>query len=409
MERTDLVTGTWRSLRGLSAALQLMFGGAALFSLVLAHSIWSAATAIDDATGGGPRQFAIAVDRAAVVINRQTAQWLMVLVVGVVFIVWMHRVARNDEAVGDTDDGFGPGMAIGGWFIPFANLVIPGKHLAQLWRNVGRRGVWLVWVWWALYVIGGAGLSIRRSIGSEPTAELTVLDLVEQPDTVVLAANATAAVALAFAAVAALFVVRQLSTRQRDAAVAQGLVADVVASRSRVRPAIGGAAVVLAVGAIAVVSGDPASDGVPTAFRERRPYDLEVGEDWTRVTATASETVYEVGAPASGLAPNVVVTTFVDDTIADEEELMDWMLDTLGAQVGNEILTSSVVDGEGGNRLAYVEWTFDDPLGGPVEGFSYGDVLDGTIAFAELIASPAHAGELHADVEPNLLSLHAGV
>ena len=89
------------------------------------------------------------------------------LVILVLLIIWMWRVAKNALDAGRTNPRFAPGWTIGGWFIPVANLVIPGLILQDLWRGSDpsiERGdpMWrlratgsaLVGWWWAMWVLG---------------------------------------------------------------------------------------------------------------------------------------------------------------------------------------------------------------------------------------------------------------
>ncbi len=46
------------------------------------------------------------------------------------FIVWQFRHAKNARALGERG-GLGPGWAIGGWFVPLANFVLPGVQIHQ--------------------------------------------------------------------------------------------------------------------------------------------------------------------------------------------------------------------------------------------------------------------------------------
>ncbi len=61
------------------------------------------------------------------------------LVIVVLFIVWMFRAAKNNEALGRSNARFGPGWSIGSWFIPIANLVIPVLIVQDLWRGAMPR------------------------------------------------------------------------------------------------------------------------------------------------------------------------------------------------------------------------------------------------------------------------------
>lgn len=79
---------------------------------------------------------------------------------GIVFIVWFHRLRKNAEVWAGDLQGRKPGWAIGGWFIPFANLWIPRGIAADIWRASrwqpyaadGARELTLLNAWWTLWV-----------------------------------------------------------------------------------------------------------------------------------------------------------------------------------------------------------------------------------------------------------------
>jgi len=88
------------------------------------------------------------------------------LTILVLLIIWMWRVAKNALDAGRRDPRFAPGWTIGGWFIPLANLVIPGLILQDLWRGsdpsiergdpmwrLRAKGSALVGWWWATWVL----------------------------------------------------------------------------------------------------------------------------------------------------------------------------------------------------------------------------------------------------------------
>jgi Domain of unknown function (DUF4328) len=85
----------------------------------------------------------------------QIAGGLVLLLGEIVFLVgfvgsavavpmWMHRAYRNLPALRAQALRWSPGWAAGGWFIPFANLVIPFQVMRELWHHSGgcrsRRG-----------------------------------------------------------------------------------------------------------------------------------------------------------------------------------------------------------------------------------------------------------------------------
>jgi Domain of unknown function (DUF4328) len=80
------------------------------------------------------------------------------------FITWLYLARKNIVRWGITGLGWGPGWAIGGWFIPFANLVIPKLVVDSVWRGssasltdrsaaAGSPG--LIWAWWLTFLLSG--------------------------------------------------------------------------------------------------------------------------------------------------------------------------------------------------------------------------------------------------------------
>lgn len=81
---------------------------------------------------------AVTVDQIQTTTDRQDAfgiiQLVFLLVVGISMIVWTRRVYRNLEPLGARSLRFGEGWAIGGWFVPFLNLVRPKQIVDDVWR-----------------------------------------------------------------------------------------------------------------------------------------------------------------------------------------------------------------------------------------------------------------------------------
>jgi TRAP-type C4-dicarboxylate transport system permease large subunit len=137
----------------------------------------------------------------------------------VLFIIWMFRAAKNNEALGRTSPRFSPGWSIGAWFIPLANFVIPVLIMQDLWRGsdpATRRGVtsWraapasaLVGCWWAALLA-----SLVRFSYSGSGLHDSSLDDIETTNTVAL----VGVVATAIAAILAVLVVRAVSRRQLE-------------------------------------------------------------------------------------------------------------------------------------------------------------------------------------------------
>jgi hypothetical protein len=109
--------------------------------------------------------------------------WMILAVaVGVLFIIWLHQAGRLVRRKGRSG-GFGPGWAIGGWFIPLASFVLPVLYVSELWRMTdpaigaenGER--WRdrptdakVWTWWAMFSVAAVLLVIALAQTGDGTA-----------------------------------------------------------------------------------------------------------------------------------------------------------------------------------------------------------------------------------------------
>jgi hypothetical protein len=73
--------------------------------------------------------------------------------VGVIFfLIWLHRVTKAiREAQGDSR--FTPGMAVGGWFIPLAQIVLPFLSMQDVWKRTVKQNGWVVPLWWTSYLL----------------------------------------------------------------------------------------------------------------------------------------------------------------------------------------------------------------------------------------------------------------
>lgn len=78
------------------------------------------------------------------------------IVAGVVFLVWFHRAHRVLVASGSSPR-HSPAWAVGSWFVPFVNLVIPKQAANDLWRaGSPDRVPGFVHAWWALWLTSNA-------------------------------------------------------------------------------------------------------------------------------------------------------------------------------------------------------------------------------------------------------------
>ncbi len=113
----------------------------------------------------------------------------------IVGVIWMGRAYGNAQALGARGLSWSPGWAIGSWFIPFANLVIPFLIMTEIWKASDPRATepeawrslptpgWMIalWVLWVasflVSVVLGFALAIGSALGSLSYLEQVLLNL----------------------------------------------------------------------------------------------------------------------------------------------------------------------------------------------------------------------------------------
>ena len=167
----------------LSGWLQAIFWVLAAQSVLIALSAWNARSAFQTydrglASFSAFQQWASADSLFSLMtlLSLPTRLALVVLV-----IVWSWKAHRAAAGLGPGPRRWGSGWAIGGWFIPIANLVIPklvlseteriattpraGRRLAADWH--GRKVSALGTSWWVLFVVSGLLVSWSGTLGND--------------------------------------------------------------------------------------------------------------------------------------------------------------------------------------------------------------------------------------------------
>ena len=130
-----------------------------------------------------PRPELMEIDVQTVLI--QLALFIVVLLTAVSFLAWIYRAHKNLRALGATDLKYSPGWAIGGFFIPFLNIVRPFQVVSEIWRaSTGETrwsggGAWIysetpvfIAVWWGSWLTLGildslGAFTVFRAMGAD--------------------------------------------------------------------------------------------------------------------------------------------------------------------------------------------------------------------------------------------------
>ncbi|HEY9411718.1 MAG TPA: DUF4328 domain-containing protein, partial [Jiangellaceae bacterium] len=214
-------TGQPVRLRPLSVALSALLPIVALACLLAAVLLLFRAYLVSRVLDGRSLDPDVAEATDSLVIVFGVLQVLLMLVIGVVFLVWQHRHARNAQLLG-SQSALGPEWAVGGWFIPVANFVLPGMQIFTASRfsdlsaaaAPGRRGrgapIVVGWavalgLGWLLAVVGVKPVTTADFTGG--ARQLAAADRI----------GAVGELVLVVAAVLAMIMVRTLSRRQEQA------------------------------------------------------------------------------------------------------------------------------------------------------------------------------------------------
>ena len=148
----------WYHVRGPVGALTVLLVISAVANGLLILALLGLRARVDEYNDGRGSLDAVDEMVAAAGFALLVVAGLMIAIF-VLTIVWQWRLAKNHQLLGRPGTAFGPGWAIGAWFIPLANLVIPILQLRDLWKGSApglQRGSpeWkrqstgaLLWVW----------------------------------------------------------------------------------------------------------------------------------------------------------------------------------------------------------------------------------------------------------------------
>lgn len=217
--------GQPKALGGVATALSILLGLTGLGALGVAGALFNRASVLED---GAFSDFAEVQDADDLAAATGGIYVLLFIATVVLWMIWQYRHGKNAEALGKRD-GLGAGWAIGGWFIPIANLVLGPLQLHQSARasdpdapSGQGRAPGLVAVWWALWVAQGVigffsgRLGFTGDLGDD-------VDLEEFRSSDQL--GGVGALVTAAAAFVAIAMVRELSARQRRAFAQRGVAA----------------------------------------------------------------------------------------------------------------------------------------------------------------------------------------
>jgi hypothetical protein len=215
-----------KPLGSLAIATNILMGIAAAVSAYSAYAFFHRASVFADIQDGDFSGIMNAGDADDPVKAALGLGALSMLAVAVLYIIWSYRARTNIEAWQGPRPKLSKGWAIGGWFIPLANFVLPGMVANDIVNGSDTRaahpggragGKGLLWAWWGMwvasFVLFTVGVSIRDSESDLDNGDVTFDAYVSNAKTADSLAG-TASVLRLVAAVLAILVVHRISRMQ---------------------------------------------------------------------------------------------------------------------------------------------------------------------------------------------------
>ena len=162
-----------KPVKGLSVAVVVLVAIAGVVALIAAFALFHRASLLD----GRIASLQEVKDADDAVSGSVGFLFFALVAAGVLWIIWQFRFAKNAEAMKGSY-GLPAGWAIGGWFIPLGNYVLPQLQLFQAAKAsdpdlpagqpaTSGRAPSTVIAWWVLYdlawLLFGVGRAIRPS------------------------------------------------------------------------------------------------------------------------------------------------------------------------------------------------------------------------------------------------------
>lgn len=175
--------GQVRPLGGLAATASILIGAAAIAWAYTVHVYgWTYYGSLARITGTGfSGVFGVSATGIGPIKDSSIGLGLAVLISAVAaafFLGWLARARANAEVLSTAPHRHGRGWVVGAWFVPFANLVIPARVVADVWRasappDAADRDGGPVYLWWIAAICTWALFDVALAVRTSST--LTVV------------------------------------------------------------------------------------------------------------------------------------------------------------------------------------------------------------------------------------------
>lgn len=173
----------YQSLKDLSRAVIALLWFDVVFQVIYLASSLSVLAYMQDLLSGRVVVTEASPDFAPVeLVQFMVAIASTLLSLTLIFVIgrWIYRAAWNLRHIGAKRLAYSPGWAVGWYFVPFANLVMPFRAMREIWlasheptrwrdTSVGTLSIW--WMLWLATSIGG-NISFRLAMRAETLEQM---------------------------------------------------------------------------------------------------------------------------------------------------------------------------------------------------------------------------------------------
>jgi Domain of unknown function (DUF4328) len=212
---TRVATGTFRSARTRARWTMALLALTAALAIVSAV-LWAVHIGVVRDYEQGLTDAVRAQDSENVAFGMWGFMLLMFVPTAIAWLLWQYRAHANLRALGAANLSYSPGWAVGWWFIPFANIVMPYLTVRELWKASdpeagaiewrARGGAAILGFWWT----GRLAMQALWQIGSVIGTDSPIVSTTTSSSALLLAGNL---VLVAWAGLA-IYLVRGVEARQ---------------------------------------------------------------------------------------------------------------------------------------------------------------------------------------------------
>lgn len=193
-----MIPAGFRSPRTLGTASMALIGAVMLLDLVQIASYFMQLDLLERAARGVEITTTEANSNDQRVEVLASLKAVLFIASGITFLVWFHRLYKNLATLTKLPLAHSPGWAVGGFIVPFLNLVRPYQMMCEAWSHnappdQAARTSLMGW-WWGGWIVYSISARIASSFTAKPDSSIPELITMTEVHIASLAIGCAAAI-----------------------------------------------------------------------------------------------------------------------------------------------------------------------------------------------------------------------